>query len=327
MSKRRIAPHDEVGRPSNCSNLHEPDDAGPDQIVKIPPKPGVTPVARDSVRRMISTTEIAAWSTWLLAAGLPETTIGLRTYHVRRVMSELDTDPWSLTTTDLVEWLAAKDWAPNTRRSYRASLRGFYRWAQATGRRLDDPAALIPTVPVPRAVSRPTPEVVYLQALVDATPRVRRMIQLAAQCGLRRGEIARARREDIERDVLGEWSLRVRGKGGHVRMVPLPTDFARELLALPPGWLFPSTSTRGGIAGTHLTPAHVGKLVAAVLLDNWTCHTLRHRCGTVAYMSTKDIRAVQELLGHAKLETTMIYTLIGHDAVRRAVAAASRPAA
>lgn len=266
---------------------------------------------------MITHGELRKWASWLRAAGRPSTTIELRTYHVRRAMTELRSDPWSLTTEDLVTWLASKTWAAETRRSYRASLRAFYDWAQATGRRQDSPAALIPSVKPPRGLLRPTPERVYVEALLEADDRTRLMIQLAAQIGLRRGEIARVRRDDVEDDLVG-YALRVVGKGGHERRVPLPADLARQLLEQPAGWLFPSPARTG-----HLTPAHVGKLVSRVLPDGWTCHTLRHRCATVAYASTRDLRAVQELLGHAKPETTARYTQVPIDALRAAVAAAA----
>lgn len=271
----------------------------------------------------VSREEIKVWATWLRAIGRPETTIGQRTYHLRRVLSDIGRELYELSTQDLIDWLASKSWKPNTRRAYRASLRAFYRWAQATGRRLDDPAIGIPSITVPRGLPRPTPETAYRQSLIDATPRVRRMIRLAAGHGLRRGEIASSRREHVVATVDGH-SLIVTGKGGHVRMVPLAPDFAAELLKLPPGWFFPSDSTRDGRAGTHLTPAHVGKLVSRALPDAWTCHTLRHRCGTIAYqLGGRDLRAVQELLGHAKLDTTVLYTQISPDAVREAMAAAA----
>jgi hypothetical protein len=51
-------------------------------------------------------------------------------------------------------------------------------------------------------------------------------------------------------------------------------------------------------AGGHLTPGHVGKLIARVLPGDWTAHTLRHRYATRAYRGSHDLRAVQRLLGH-----------------------------
>lgn len=224
--------------------------------------------------------------------------------------------PLLITTEELTAWLAAQAWAPNTRRSYRSSLRAFYRWSVSAGHLVSSPAEALPPIRVPRGVPRPAPETAYAAGLLATDTRTRLAVWLAGGCGLRRGEIAMACREHVEPDPAGGWSLRVTGKGGHVRMVPLPDQLADEILTRPPGWLFPSTH------GGHLTPHHLGKLVTAALPDDLTTHTLRHRCGTVAYAATRDLRAVQELLGHAKPETTALYTRVPRDAVRAAVRAA-----
>lgn len=252
----------------------------------------------------------------MAASGKPETTIALRVYHVRRVLGDVDVGHLVVTTEQLVDYLGTRSWKPDTRKSYRSSLRSFFGWVQATGRRQDNPADLIPTVKVPRGVPRPTPEHIYRAALEAAEPRVRIMIMLAAMCGLRRGEISRAHSDALVQDLDG-WSLRVLGKGGHERMVPLPALLAEILRNRPAGWLFPSP------CGGHLTPGHVGVLVARALPAGWSCHTLRHRCATVAYATRRDLRAVQELLGHAKPETTMLYTLIPRADIRAAMEAAA----
>lgn len=88
---------------------------------------------------------------------------------------------------------------------------------------------------------------------------------------------------------------------------------AGQLAAAPPGWLFPN-----GLGG-HLTPGHVGRLASAALPDGWTLHTCRHRAGTDWYSVARDIRAVQELLGHASVATTQLYTQIQDDALITAV--------
>jgi integrase/recombinase XerC len=258
---------------------------------------------------------IDAWATYLRASGAPESTIGQRLYHLRRLASEIDGGP-ALTFDVLVTWLAAHNWAPNTRRSYRASLRAFYGWALADGRVSTSPAHLLPPVRVPRGKPRPTPEVAYRAALQIADDRARLAIMLAARCGLRRGEIARSCRADVEANLLGH-DLRVRGKGGHERMVPLPDDLAGTILTRPDGWLFPSSH------GGHLTPHHLGKIVSRCLAGDLTTHTLRHRCATTAYAATHDLRAVQELLGHMKPETTALYTQVPDAAVRTAMEAAA----
>lgn len=260
--------------------------------------------------------DLVAWERHMRAAGQPETTIGMRTYHVRRMAREIALPMSVIVLDDLTGWLAAQDWRPNTRRSYRSSLRTFYSWAMATGRAVHSPAHLLPAVKVPRARPRPAPEVAYQFALTVADDRARLAILLAAQCGLRRGEIARTRSEHVERDLVG-WSLRVTGKGGHVRIVPMTDALAAMIFARPDGWLFPSSH------GGHLTPHHLGKLVSRCLPDTLTTHTLRHRCATVSYAATRDLRAVQELLGHAKPETTAIYTQVPDDAIRAAMNAAA----
>ena len=264
----------------------------------------------------IITREIDAWAMWLRAANRSPETIALRTYHVRRAMTDIGVDPFGLTTDHLVEYLGSQPWKASTKRSYRASLRAFYVWAQATGRRADNPAALTPDITVPRSLPRPVPEAVLRDAVAIADDRVRLMLLLAATCGLRRGELARARREDIFHDLTG-YSLVVHGKGAKERLVPLPDGLAGILKPLPEGYLF--TSQAWGREGRPLSPARVGELVSEVLPQGWTCHTLRHRCATVAYAATKDLRAVQELLGHSKPETTMVYTLIQPESVRAAV--------
>lgn len=257
--------------------------------------------------------EIGQWATWMTAANNRPDTIAQRIYHVSRMLKETRGDPWVLTSEDLVSWLGSKGWKPNTLRAYRASFRAFYTWGQGVGRRPDNPALLIPRVRVPRGLPRPTPELVYRTAAIGSNADVRLMIYLAAICGLRRGEISRVCREDIVEDLLG-FALRIEGKGGHVRLVPLPDELAAMLRARPAGWIFPSPRRPG-----PLTPAHVGKLVSQALPDHWTCHTLRHRCGTVAYSTTKDLRAVQELLGHMRPETTALYTQVGRASIREAI--------
>ena len=100
-------------------------------------------------------------------------------------------------------------------------------------------------------------------------------------------------------------------------MVPLADELAALIARRDPGWLFPSPH------GGHLTPHHLGKIISSHLPDGLATHTLRHRCATVAYQVTKDLRAVQELLGHSKPETTAIYTLVPDDSVRAAMLAAA----
>lgn len=257
---------------------------------------------------------LSSWAQWMTAADRPATTVYLRTYHLRR-FAQVHPDPWAVTVDVLAGWLASHGWATETRRSNRASLVGFYGWAHATGRMGSNPAALLPPVRPPAGKPRPAPETAVREALDRAEPRVRLMVRLGAHYGLRRGEIAAVHSDDVEADLLG-WSLRVTGKGRKVRRVPLQPGIAAELRAAD-GWVFPNG--RGG----HLSPAHVGKLVSAVLPAGVSTHSLRHRMATVSYASTRDLLAVGEVLGHARPETTRRYVLLPEDAARAVILAAA----
>lgn len=256
------------------------------------------------------------WEEHQLAAPYPRTTIDLRLYHLRRLAKAFPGGPDMVTLELLKAWLAKHEWAPQTRRSYHSSLRSFWGWLVETGRAVDSPPHRLPRVRVPRPKPRPAPEADFRFALSIADRRTRLAIMLAGYCGLRRGEIARARREDMEADLLG-YSLRVVGKGGHVRLVPLPEPIVVEIRKVESGWLFPSSRPQDN--GRHISAHWLGKLVTRNLPRDLTTHTLRHRCATVAYAGSKDLRAVQELLGHSKPEITAMYTAVSDDDVRAAM--------
>lgn len=250
-----------------------------------------------------------AWESWLKAAGRPDSTRYLRRYQVGRFAADHE-DPWAVDGEDLVEWLAAKGWALETRRSYRSALRSFYGWAHRSGRLPSDPSLELPPVRPAVALPRPTPEDVLRDALVDADDRVRVMMLLAARCGLRRAEVAQVHSRDIGEDLIG-WSLVVHGKGRRERRVPLPDEVRFALRRRGEGWAF--TGPRG-----HLSPVRVGELVSEALPEGWTMHTLRHRYATRCYAGSRDLLAVSTLLGHTRPETTRVYIGLSNDALRSA---------
>jgi integrase/recombinase XerC len=261
---------------------------------------------------------IRDWEQWMRAAHRPPTTVKLRTYQLRRLADDHpDREPWSLTLTDLAVWLGGHAWAAETMRSYRASLRTFYAWALLIGYIERSPAALLPAIRPPRRLPRPTPEEILRQALATASERERIMVMLAAYEGLRRGEIARVHSRDVESDPEGGWRLRVLGKGGHERRVPLSPAVFAALRTMAPGWAFP-----GQIDG-HLSPEYVGKIVSRLLPPGWTTHTLRHRFATRLRAGGVQLDEIQDLLGHAKLETVRIYTEVPSGALRAAVMTAA----
>lgn len=264
---------------------------------------------------------IAGWDEYLRAANRPATTRTLRTYHLRRLAHDHQVRcPWGLTFDDLIGWLADHQWQAETRRSYRSSLRGFYGWGHARGFCRVNPAYELPPIRVPRALPHPVPDDVIVRALAHAQLRERLMLLILSQTGIRRAELATLHTRALERDLAG-WSLRIIGKGGRERVVPICDDLARILHLLPEGFLFP-----GKIDG-HLSPRRVGEVVSDVLGPGWTAHSCRHRFASLAYAVERDLRAVQELLGHARPETTAVYTLVPDRARRRAALAAGHLAA
>lgn len=245
------------------------------------------------------------------AEGKAPSTIRLYRYRLLD-LAELYADPWQVTTTDLRAYLAREDWHPETRKSVRNSVRSFYSWAHDAGLIPADPSASLKAIRVPAGVPRPAPEGVLQAALAAAPPRERLMIALGAFAGLRASEIARVHREHLVGDL-----LRVRGKGGKTREVPLPAGLAESLAAWlaasPGGYAFPNAW------GEAMTAGHVSKLVSRALPDEWTAHPLRHRYATTAYAGCRDLLAVGALLGHSRPETTQRYTRMPDDALRAAV--------
>lgn len=251
---------------------------------------------------------LRGWREELVAAGRSKGTIGVRMSHLRRCLDGVGKHVGDVTRRDLIEWMAAEDWSAATRRSVRASLRMFFRWyAEAHGQ--DSIAEDLPAVPVPRAVPRPAADFVVMDSMRRAEEWVALAIEIMATCGLRRAECAKLRVGDVEAVGQG-WVIRVCGKGGHVRIVPCPPALALRIRRRGGGWVFP-----GGQDG-HVSPGWLGKKVSAVMGDGLTAHTLRHRYASVAYTRSHDLRSVQELLGHASVATTQVYTAVDDVVVR-----------
>lgn len=221
--------------------------------------------------------------------------------------------PTHATNDRLVQLLDRPGWGPDAKKSARTVWRGFYKWAHGTGRMDEWVGEHLAPIRMPRRLPRPAPELIVRRA-VKLTDRESLMCQLAAFCGLRAGEIAQVR---PDRDLNGDL-LRVHGKGSKERIVPVENEALLERLEKIRGWAFPSTDSN-----QHLTPGHVSKVMSRALPDGWTAHNLRHRYATVALDGSDDLLAVSELLGHASVATTQIYTKVSVAKLRRAARAAS----
>ena len=234
-------------------------------------------------------------------------------------------DPLTVTRNDLVQYLNRSEWTPQTAHSVRSTFRVFFRLLCDLGHRRDDPARTLPAIKIPRAVPRPCPDHIVQQAYPSvADQRVRLAIRIAVEAGLRRGEVAQVHTRDLIEGAAGA-QLLVHGKGGKKRVVPISDSLAQAIRRGPAGhtpgapadgWLFPARDNG------PVTAQYVGQLVADALPDNWTMHTLRHRFATRAYRGTRNLRAVQVLLGHESIATTERYCAVGDSEIRAAMVAA-----
>lgn len=252
---------------------------------------------------------LAAYRTEMTAHGHSRETLRTRMSYLRRWAGEHEPNTERA---ELVAWLANPSWSPATRKSAQGALRSFYGWMVEAGHLEHSPAACLRPVRVPRGLPRPATEEQVDAGCAADDPDTVLMVRLAAELGLRRGEIARLRTSDVT-----PWGLHVRGKGGRERLIPhLPTDLRDQLLSRPDGWVFPGRFTG------HIHPSTVQKRVRAAA--GVAPHAHRHRFGTKAYAGTRDMFAVQRLMGHASPETTQVYVELSGDGLAAAVEAASR---
>ncbi|MFC6153643.1 tyrosine-type recombinase/integrase [Nocardioides yefusunii] len=256
------------------------------------------------------------YSTHLAAAGRSPGTVRLHMHYLSLLQRTPTTpaNPWATTVDDLSAFLSRRDWSPETRKSARSVMRGFFRWAHARGWVDRDPATTLAAVAVPPPRPRPTPEHL-VEMLVRRPDRIGLMALLGARAGLRAAEIAQVHRTHYT-GGRRSGDLVVLGKGGKTRVVPVESPELATRLWRVEGWAFPNGR------GSHLSPGHVTRLISRALPDDWTAHTLRHRMATRAYAGTRDLLAVGEVLGHSRPETTQRYVLLPDDARRAAVAAA-----
>ena len=257
---------------------------------------------------------IEGWTDTLRAAGLSAQTIKSRRYKmVHLAVLLMPSGPKDVTTEQIVQAFARQQWKPETRKAYRNTISSFFRWLHKSGRRSDDPSLDVPRVKKPHAHPRPCPDRYIAAAMEKATTSEKLMIRLGAECGLRRGEIARVHSDDVVADSTGR-SLIVRGKGDKQRIVPLPDDLA-DIIMDARGYLFP-----GRFVG-HVEESYIGDHISHLLPDGYAAHTLRHRFATTAYAATHDLFVVAELLGHESVETTEHYVAMPDGRLREATAA------
>ncbi len=227
---------------------------------------------------------------------------------------------------DLRGWVSAlfmdKQMAASIRRKV-ASLRAFFRYEMRQGRTPSNPAKLLILPKLPKTLPKvPTAE--QVNNLVDAIDnndldrpfpkRDRAIFEYLYGCGLRISELQGLNLEDI--DTSEKW-IRVRGKGRKERQVPYGRKAAEALEAwLPVRSAAPNErAVFVNYRGARISTRGIRRIVAlyASLLAGDSSvhpHTLRHAYATHLLSDGADLRAIQELLGHAQLSTTQKYTQV-----------------
>jgi integrase/recombinase XerC len=232
------------------------------------------------------------------------------------------TEPPPIAQLDLLalrEWLAhlyERNQKPATIRRKLASLRSLFRYLSREHRLEQDPARLLRLPKMPKTIPE-VPNAEVTNALIDGSSREdlaqpfpardRLLLELLYGCGLRVSEAVGLNLEDFDRSE--RW-VRVRGKGRKERQVPYGARAAQAL----DGYL-----SMREFAGQVLFLNHRGGGARNIVKFYGTHvardpsihpHTLRHAFATHLLSDGADLRAIQELLGHARLSTTQKYTQV-----------------
>ncbi|MFN2557084.1 MAG: site-specific tyrosine recombinase XerD [Nitriliruptorales bacterium] len=209
------------------------------------------------------------------------------------------------------------------------AVRGLHRFLAREGLVSDDVAADVGTPSTFRALPKAI-SVEQVERLLDAVEgeeprdvRDRAILELLYSSGLRISELVNLDIDDIDRV---ERLLTVTGKGSKMRVVPFGSAAATALdkwLVQGRASMTPNTSAAFvNVRGRRLTRQGVWKIVktrsAVARLDAAVSpHTLRHSFATHLLDGGADVRAVQELLGHASVTTTQVYTLVSRARLRQ----------
>lgn len=212
-------------------------------------------------------------------------------------------------------------------------VRSFYRYLTLDGYLEVDPTELLESPQLPKHLPTylTTEEVDSLEASIDLTVneghRNRAIIEVLFSCGLRVSELTNLKLSNL---YLKEHFIRVMGKGDKERLVPISDSAIDELelwfvdrrqMKIKPGeedYVFLNRR------GHHLTRTMILIMIKrqaeiAGIKKTISPHTLRHSFATALLKGGADLRVIQELLGHANIRTTEIYTHMDDESLRKEV--------
>jgi integrase/recombinase XerD len=296
--------------------------------------------------------EAEEWLSWLAAEkGRAATTLAAYRRDLEAYVRWLggtplgDVEPGTIET--YVGHLRGEGRAPSTVARMLVAVRSLHRFLTDEGDADVDPGRAVDAPRVPRGLPKALSEdevTTLLDAVVGDDPIARRdraVLEVLYGTGMRISELVGLSLRDVDVDA---GFARVLGKGSKERIVPLIGMAAAALSAwLAPsgrGALEPERWARRGDAEAVFLNARGGRLSRqgawlvvrkhgdrVRLGDRLSPHVLRHSCATHLLDHGADIRVVQELLGHASISTTQVYTLVSTERLRSAWAQAHPRAA
>ncbi len=245
-------------------------------------------------------------------------------------------DPLSVKLEDLEHFaamLSDHDISAKSQARILSGVRAFYRYLVLDGYLDVDPTELLESPHLPQHLPEylSTEEVDALENSIDLTSneghRNRAIIEVFFSCGLRVSELTNLKLSDL---FLPQGFIRVNGKGGKQRLMPISERAIHELelwfddrrqMNIKPGeedYVFLNRR------GHHLTRTMILIMVkrqaeAAGIKKTISPHTLRHSFATALLKGGADLRIIQELLGHADLGTTEIYTHMDDESLRQEI--------
>lgn len=222
---------------------------------------------------------------------------------------------------------------PRSQARVLSGVRSFFRFLVLDGVVESDPTELLewPSLPEHLPVVLTLEEIDRIEDSIDLSKaegaRNRAIIEVLFSCGLRVSELVNMKLSDL---YLEDRVLLVRGKGNKERLVPVSSKaivdlkrwfFDRNLMKIKPGeddYVFLNRR------GAHLTRTMILIMVKrqaeeAGIKKTISPHTFRHSFATALLQGGADLRSIQAMLGHEKIDTTLVYTHISNEQLRKAI--------
>lgn len=222
---------------------------------------------------------------------------------------------------------------PRSQARVLSGVRSFFRFLVLDGVVESDPTELLewPSLPEHLPVVLSLEEIDRIEDSIDLSKaegaRNRAIIEVLFSCGLRVSELVNMKLSDL---YMEDRVLLVRGKGNKERLVPVSSKaiadlkrwfFDRNLMKIKPGeddYVFLNRR------GAHLTRTMILIMVKrqaeeAGIKKTISPHTFRHSFATALLQGGADLRSIQAMLGHEKIDTTLVYTHISNEQLRKAI--------